>query len=58
MSTKTKNSKTTPDLMGTMAKRGPGRPKKPAPTASQIADALETEAKRLKGVADTLRGKV
>lgn len=63
MATQTKNgrknsrSKTTPDLMGTLGgKRGPGRPKK-VPTASQIADSIEAEAKRLKGVADILRGK-
>lgn len=45
-----------PDLMKTL-KRGPGRPKKGAPTATQIADSLEEESKRLKGLADILRGR-
>lgn len=57
--TKNGNSKPTPDLLGTLGKRGPGRPKKqPTRNASQIADSLETEAKRLQGAADILRGKV
>jgi hypothetical protein len=48
----------TPDLMGALKpKRSPGRPPKPAPTALQIADSFETEAKKLQGVADILRGK-
>lgn len=60
MQTKTRNNsrRTTPelrDILGT--KRGPGRPPKPAPTAVQIADEFEAEAKRLQGLADILRGK-
>lgn len=63
MQTKTRNgrkngSRKTPelqDILGT--KRGPGRPAKPAPTASQIADSCEAEAKKLQGLADILRGK-
>lgn len=52
------NSKSTPDLLGTLGtKRRPGRPKKPAPTATQIADSLEAQAKGLQGAADILRGK-
>lgn len=62
MQTKTKNGnkKTTPNLLDTMGKRGPGRPKKIVPTrsAEQIADSLEAEAKKLQGYADILRGKV
>lgn len=65
MQTKTRNgstngrSRTTPDLLGALKpKRGPGRPPKPAPTALEIADSFEAEAKRLQGVADILRGKV
>jgi hypothetical protein len=42
------------DILG--KKRGPGRPKKTR-TATQIADSIEAEAKRLKGIADILRGK-
>lgn len=30
---------------------------KPAPTADQIADSIEAEAKKLQGIADILRGK-
>lgn len=51
-----KAQKATPDLLGSL-KRGPGRPSKPAPTASQIADSCEAEAKKLQGLADILRGK-
>lgn len=61
MQTKSKNGrgKTTPDLLGTMGKRGPGRPKKVVPTrtAAEIADSLEAQAKQLQGAADILRGK-
>lgn len=57
MATQTRNGnrKPTPDLLDSLAKRGRGRPKK-TKTADQIADSLETEAKRLQGVADILRG--
>lgn len=60
MPTQTQNArrKATPDLMNALGKRGPGRPRtQPTRTASQIADSLEEEAKRLQGVADILRGK-
>ena len=61
--TKAKNGakgrrKPTPDLMRSLPTRGSARSKKPAPTANEIADSIETEAKRLQGVADILRGKV
>lgn len=59
MQTKTKKNgrtKTTPDLLNTL-KRKPGRPRtQPTRTAAQIADDLETEAKRLQSAADILRG--
>ena len=55
-------SKPTPDLMGTLAKRGPGRPPKPAPTALEIADAIEKHtdeyAKNMRAVVAILRGEV
>lgn len=60
MTTQTQSNrrKSTPDLISTFGKRGPGRPRmQPTRTASQIADSLEEEAKRLQGVADILRGK-
>lgn len=48
----------TPDLIGALGKRGPGRPKnQPTPTAEQIADSIEAEVKKLQGLADILRGK-
>jgi hypothetical protein len=62
MQTKTKKNgraKATPELMDTLGvKRGPGRPRKPAPTASEIADSLEARAKELQEAADILRGTV
>lgn len=51
-----KKSKATPDLIGALGKRGPGRPRKPGPTALQIAEEFEAEATRLQGVAKILRG--
>jgi hypothetical protein len=53
------NSKSTPDLLGALRpKRRPGRPPStPAPTAEQIADSCEAEAKKLLGLVDILRGK-
>jgi hypothetical protein len=60
MQTKTKKNgrtkKATPDLLTSFGKRGPGRPKKPGPTASEIADSLEARAKELQEAADILRG--
>lgn len=50
-----KKSTPTPDLMGTLKKRGPGRPPKPAPTADQIADSLEAHANQLLVIAKDLR---
>lgn len=55
-----KKSTPTPDLIGALGKkRGPGRPPKhtPAPTADQIADSIDTEIEKLKGLRDILRGK-
>lgn len=48
--------KPTPDLLTTL-KRGPGRPRQtPSKTAEQIAASIETEAKKMLAVAQTLRG--
>lgn len=47
--------KTTPQLDDVLGKRKPGRPKK-TQTADQIASSIESEIKRLQGVADILRG--
>jgi hypothetical protein len=55
--TRRNGSKPTPDLMSTL-KRGPGRPPKPAPTASQIADEIEEHIKNLRAVVAILRGEV
>lgn len=63
MTTRTKskndNSKSTPDLLSTLSvRRDPGRLKKPAPTADQIADQIEAKIEETQGIADILRGKV
>lgn len=62
MPTKTKKSntrrvrKSTPDLMTTL-KTAQRKAEGKTMTADQIADCLETEAKRLQSIADILRGK-
>lgn len=53
--------KATPDLMGTMPKKrgrprkNPEAPKVAQPTASEIAESMEKEAKRLREFAKILR---
>lgn len=53
---KTNNGKATPDLMGSLGKRGPGRPRTRL-TTSEIANRFEVEAQRLKIEAQQLEVK-